>query len=70
MLYWKANFQIPNSGTQSAEVFILVKNKEVEFYSDQQTENLLFKKEYMIPEDANGYDYLLSLEEFANYIKL
>lgn len=69
MLYWKANFQIPNSGSQSAEVFVLIDNDTVEFYSDSRSENLLFTKEYSFPEEIDPYDFLLSLEDFSNYVK-
>jgi hypothetical protein len=75
MLYWQANFQIPNSGVQAAEVYVVSKQEENKivsnFYSDNLETNLLFQKEY----DANNLitdveEYLLTLNDFLNYKKI
>ena len=72
MLYWKANFEIPNSGVQSAWVFVSIQEdrKTVDFYADQEKSTQLFTKTYDIPEEVDPYDYLLTLEEFSNYTKV
>lgn len=72
MLYWQANFQIPNSGVQSAEVYVVAENTDegvtANFYSDSTRQNLLFTK-YYPKTTIDPYDYLLSLEEFSNYVR-
>lgn len=72
MLYWYANFQIPMSGTQSAEVFAIVKEdmSGVRFYSDKELDNLIFEKDFSIPTSLDPEDYLLTLEYFQNYKKV
>lgn len=71
MLYWQANFQIPNSGVQSAEVYVIVKNDEdVDFYADNNLSIFLFQKKYTFPTNIDRYDYLLSLDEFSEYRKI
>jgi len=74
MLYWKADFQIPDSGAQSAEVFAFCQlNDEqtvitVEFYADNSKQNLLFIEQYEHDSDyVSAEEYLLTTEEFANY---
>lgn len=70
MIYWKANFQIPESGVQAAEVFVIVEDNEAVFYGDRALTNLLFKKQYSAPKNVDPYEYLLTLEEFANYSRV
>lgn len=71
MLYWNANFQIPNSGIQAAEVYaILGEDNYVNFYADKELMRFLFDKKYNFPTNIDPYDYLLSLEEFSNYTKM
>lgn len=71
MLYWYANFQIPNSGSQSAEVFVIVDDeKSVNYYADNELTTHLFSKEYTFPEHIDEYDFLLSLDEFSQYVKI
>lgn len=73
MLFWQANFQIPNSGVQSEQVYAIVEDNTtgivVNFYSDNTQQHLLFSKNYPST-SLNPYDYLLSLEEFSNYVKV
>lgn len=72
MLYWKANFQIPNSGTQAAEVFVEAETTDgvitAKYYAEKEKINFLFEKTY---EDASDdpYQYLLSLPEYEEYTK-
>lgn len=75
MLYWKANFQIPNSGVQAAEVFAVAEQENdkviVNFYSDELNSNLLFQNEFEVDEKIDNLDdYLLELKEFSNYTKV
>ena len=75
MLYWNANFQIPNSGVQAAHVYAVAeqddKNIVVSFYSDELTQNLLFVKEFLMTEtNEDIYDFLLGLEAFSEYSKV
>jgi hypothetical protein len=75
MLYWKANFSIPNSGVQAAEVFVKVtsENNQIvaESYSDVDLKHLMFTKQYAISDSVKDYeDYLLSLDEYVNYTKI
>ncbi len=73
MIFWNANFQIPNSSVQSANVFALCKNKsdnviEVEHYSDEAMTNLLFTLEFEIVETVNNIeDYILDLDMYKQY---
>jgi hypothetical protein len=76
MLYWKANFSIPNSGVQAAEVFLTVKKDDstiitAEAYSDRELNNMIYNRQYHITDTIDDYeDYLLSLDEYHNYIKI
>lgn len=75
MLYWNANFQIPNSGAQAADVYVVASEEndriKATFYSDSILSNVLFIKEYDMPEDVEDfYSYLLSLDEYQNYTKV
>ena len=70
MLYWNANFQIPNSGVQAANVYATVKDNVVNFYADIDQTILLFSKEYNFTGIANPYEYLLTLDEYSNYSKV
>lgn len=76
MLYWKANFSIPNSGTQAAEVFVNVVSEEdggivAEFYCDPELTHMLFNKKHTVPSSVTNYeDYLLTLEEYSTYTKI
>lgn len=75
MLYWKADFQIPNSGTQALEVYAVATIEDnsvmVNFYAEQQQINLLFSKEYSFDRTfSEPYEFLKSLEEFAEYTVL
>lgn len=75
MLFWQANFQIPNSGVQTAEVYVEADLRddviEAVFYGDRDKANLLFSKEYeVVDESTDVYEYLLSLDDFANYTKV
>jgi hypothetical protein len=72
MLYWNANFQIPNSGVQALDVYAVLSGDSegktiVDFYADQYGKNLLFTKEFYIPPNVSPYAYLLELEYFKNY---
>lgn len=72
MLVWEANFQIPNSGTQSRYVFLIADKSEettiLSFYSDEDGKNLLWSEEIDVPNSVvNVYDYLLSLEKYQSY---
>lgn len=72
MLYWRANFQIPNSGVQAAEVYAVATNDDkliVKFYGDKDQKIFLFEKEF-ISTSSDPYEYLLSLEDFSNYVRL
>lgn len=71
MLYWKANFQIPNAGVQSAEVFVITEVSEdgiltAKSYADRELKFHLFDKEYNYSGD-DPYGYLLSQPEFLTY---
>lgn len=70
MLYWNANFQIPNSGVQAADVYAVIEGNEVKFYGDKSLTILLFAKNYTFDGVQDPYNYLLGLEEFANYKKI
>ena len=78
MLYWKADFNIPNSAVQAAEVFAAVSSIEdvfvkVTFYSDQSSINMLWDKEFELSSpvtERNVYDKLSQHEYFANYNKI
>lgn len=69
MIRWEANFQIPNSGVQTKEVFVFVEDdlKTVKLYGDMQKTIQISEKQYNIPYGIDPYTYLLSLEEFKNY---
>lgn len=72
MLYWKANFQIPNSGIQAADVYVVVTNDDklvAKFYGDETLQVFLFEKRYSVSVN-DPYDYLLSLDEFSNYVRV
>lgn len=73
MLYWNAQFQIPNSGVQAAEVFVLAEKANdvvsAKFYMDKSLNTLLFEKQY----EANGldaYEHLLSLDDFKQFTRV
>jgi hypothetical protein len=72
MLRWNANFQIPNSGTQSAWVYLYADTDEsiatLSFYPEDTKTNLIFKKdiEYKA-EYGDIYTYLLTLAEYEHY---
>lgn len=75
MLYWKANFQIPNSGVQAGEVYAVGKQEEnkimVNYYSDNLLTNLIIQKEFKVTESIkNVEDYLLTLKDFSQYKKI
>lgn len=75
MLYWKANFNIPNSGTQAAEVYVKVVREEscivAEYYSDPELSNMIMNKQYIVGGNITNYeDYLLTLEEYSLYTKI
>lgn len=74
MLYWHANFQIPNSGVQTADVYIVAEldaNSVKSFaYSDSELKHVIFNKEYFVTGISDPYDYLLSLDEYAQYTKI
>lgn len=75
MLYWKANFNIPNSGTQAAEVYVKVIREEsgivAEYYSDPDLSNMIMNKQYDIDPNISDYEnYLLTLEEYSLYTKI
>lgn len=70
MLHWKANFQIPNSSVQAADVYAVVNDNVVNFYGDLDLTILLFSKEHSFDKRVDPYDYLLSLEEYSNYNKV
>lgn len=70
MLYWKSNFQIPDSGVQSSEVYVKIDEQDrnlVIFYSDEACSHVIFDKKFSVPLNVNPYEYLLSLEYFAKY---
>lgn len=75
MLYWKANFNIPNSGTQAAEVYVKAHREDsvivAEYYSDAELSNMIMNKQYVVDSSVSNYeDYLLSLEEYSLYKKI
>lgn len=76
MLYWNANFQIPNSGVQAADVFAVVddsstaNNLVVKCYAEKNQINMLFEKEYIAYNVTNPYEYLLTLDDFTNFEKI
>lgn len=73
MLYWKANFNIPNSHIQAAEVFTFLEKTpdsvKVSFYADREGSLHLFDKDYT-GMDINNENDLLELEDFINYNKV
>jgi hypothetical protein len=74
MLYWKANFQIPNSGVQSAEVYVISESTEsqviAKFYADKDFVNFLFEKIYEEKKVDDSEKYLMSLSEYSTYEKI
>lgn len=70
MLYWQANFQIPNSGVQAFEVFAIADTNSVKYYADRQQTILLFEKFVDFPENQDKYEYLLTLPEFEPYVRI
>jgi len=75
MLYWKANFNIPNSGTQAAEVYVKVYREDshivAEHYSDVELSNMFMYKQHTIDSNVSNYeDYLLTLDEYSLYTKI
>lgn len=74
MLYWHANFQIPMSGVQAAEVFLIAELNDntiqVNTYADSELKHHLFNKEYIAINVTDPYDYLLSLDEYKEYKKV
>jgi hypothetical protein len=79
MLYWKSNFQAPNSGTQCSDVYVKIDekigNKLILIYScnpDMQfiynTEEVILPNELNIYDDV--YDYLINTEKFLKYVKI
>lgn len=73
MLFYRANFQIPNSGIQSAEVYAVAEDLGagsyvVKSYADRDLSTFLFEKEYALGQSvSNIYEYLLSLDEYLEY---
>ncbi len=72
MLKWNANFQIPNSGTQSAWVYLSAEVSEtsatLNFYSDDTKTNLIFKKDIDYrAEYGDIYTYILTLADYEHY---
>lgn len=71
MLYWKANFQIPNSGAQASEVYAIAQEEGrvlVTFYSDRELSNMLFEQTFPYTDPSkNIYEYLLEQEYFEHY---
>ena len=78
MLYWKANFQIPNSNIQAAEIFAVIDTDQtndntiyVKYFSDFASSLYIHTKEFInLSETRDLYNYLLTLEEFINYTKV
>lgn len=75
MLHWNANFQIPNSGVQAADVYVVATEEDgvlkATSYSDVYLSNMIYVKEYDLPENVDDvYSYLLSLDEYQNYTKV
>lgn len=72
MLYWNANFQIPNSGVQAKDVYAIATLEDkliVKFYADIEQKTFLFQREYNLI-SGDPYQYLLSLEEYSNYTRV
>ena len=71
-LHWQANFQIPNSGTQARDVYVFIEEdgKTVKLYGNLEKDIFVSEKVYEFPDNVDPYDYLLSLDEFANYEKV
>jgi hypothetical protein len=71
MLVWPANFQIPNSGTQSAFVFLFAEVEgniaTLNFYSEETRTNLLWSEELEYTSNEEIYTYILSLEKYKEY---
>lgn len=73
MLYWNANFQIPNSGIQVADIFAIVDESStanilvVKFYAEETKITMLFQKEYIASNVTNPYEYLLTLDDFKKF---
>lgn len=70
MLHWHSNFQIPNSAVQAADVYAVVEGKTINFYGDLDRTIFLYSKDHNFEGNSDPYDYLLSLEEYSNYIKV
>lgn len=75
MLYWNANFQIPDSGVQSADVYVVAAEEDgllkATLYSDVFLLNMIYEKKYELPENTDDlYSYLLSLSEYQNYVRI
>jgi hypothetical protein len=79
MLYWKSNFQMPNSGTQCSDVYIKIgekiDNKIILSYSCHLDMQFIYTNEELIlpvgiETDDEVYDYLIKIEKFSNYIKI
>lgn len=70
MLYWNANFQIPNSGTQCRDVYIIVDGNEIKYYSEKELVNNFLSETENFPSNVNVYDYLLTLEKFNQYTRI
>lgn len=75
MLYWRANFNIPNACVQAAEVYVRVFREDTgiiaEYYSDPELTNMIMNKQYSVDRNISNYeDYLLSLEEYSLYTKI
>jgi hypothetical protein len=79
MLYWKSNFQIPNSGTQCSDVYVKIDekigNKIILLHSCHLDMQFVYNKEEVLllvdaKTDEDVYDYLISTEKFSKYIKI
>lgn len=67
MLYWNANFQIPNSGVQCKDVYVVVEENLIKYYSEKELLNNFLTEEHNFPSNVDRYDYLLTLEKFSQY---
>lgn len=70
MLHWYANFQIPNSGVQCAEVFVVAEENEIKYYSERELHNNFMTETYNFPRGVDPYDHLLTLEKFSQYTRV
>lgn len=70
MLYWNANFQIPSSGVQCADVYVLVEENQIKYYSEKELRNNFMTETYNFPRSIDPYDHLLTLEKFSQYTRV